>query len=54
MKKLCKACNYTNVDGAIFCANCGERIDEEFDYNLLGLIFFMTIVLIGFSLISLH
>lgn len=55
MKKLCKSSNYTNIDKAIYCADCGERIDEEFNYELLGFAFFfafLIIILLGLSLLS--
>lgn len=55
MKNQCKSCGYTNIDEAIFCATCGEKIVQKVEtyqtYSLTlksGLIY-LSLILLSYS-----
>ena len=55
MKNQCKSCGYTNIDEAIFCATCGEKIvqkvetDQTHSLTLKSGLIYLSLILLSYS-----
>ena len=48
--KNCRKCGTTNIDNAIFCRNCGEKIEKTRNHFIMMIISAIIVFLVVFSI----
>lgn len=53
MSKTCQKCNHENINEAIFCAECGEKVKDKNKQNFMLKIYFFIFMILPLCLIIL-